>query len=190
MDDGHLPAAVFQGVIEGVANDALAPPAGHDRHRLPHGSRIVANGDEMLDPDVQPLEILADQHDIHVLEAATRHDGACRPDVREQLELFPEPDIHRAKPGADGCREGTLQGERVLPDALDGGVRQRSTRGFDRGHTGQLLVPVEAQPGRLEHPDRLGGDLRPYAVTRYQRDIVRHGPGDTGSTAATAAFSA
>ena len=124
----------LEGVLEGVADDPLAAGAGDDRHRLGHGARVVADLHEVLDPDVEPLEVLAHQHDVHVLEPAAGHDRPRRAHVGEQLELLAEPDVHRAEPGADRRGERALEREGVLPDALDRGVGQRRAGGVDRGH--------------------------------------------------------
>ena len=114
---------------------------------------------------------------------------SCRPHVGEQLEFLPEPDVHRAEPGAHRRRERPLEREPVLADALDGGVGQRRAGGIDRRHAGQLFVPVEPEAGGLEYLHRLRGDLRADPVARNQRGVVRHWSAG-GSTAASARASA
>src|SRR4051812_12598089 len=143
----------------------------------------------MLDPDIKSLQIFPYQHDIHVLEPAARDEAARRPDVGKELEFLSQSDVHRSKPGADGCRQRTLESQRILPDAVDGGVRKRGSGGVHGSHAGELLIPVEAESGGSQHLHGLRGDLRPDTVPWNQGDIVRHVPPD-GSTAASAAFNA
>jgi len=162
-------------VLERVAHDSLAPRAGDDGHGLGHGPRVVADLHEVLDANVQAFEVLAHQHDVHVLEPAARHERTRRPHVGEQLERLAQPDVHRAEPGPHRCRERALQCQAVLADAFDGGVRQRRAGGLHRRHPGELLVPVEREAGGLEHPHRLLGDLRADPVARNQGRVVRHG---------------
>src|SRR6185503_20430717 len=72
--DGNFAAAVLHGVLEGVADDSLAATPGDDRHGLGHRAGIVSNGDEVLHPDVKPLEVLPNQHDVHVFETSAGND--------------------------------------------------------------------------------------------------------------------
>ena len=142
VDDGDLAPAVLHGVLEGVADDPLAAAAGHDGHRLAHRPGVVPDGHEVLDADVESLEILPDQHDVDVLEAAARDDGAGGPDVGEELELLPQPDVDRAEAGAHRRGERALERERVLADALDvasgSGVPVASTAAMPASSSSQL----------------------------------------------------
>ena len=73
VDDGDLLAAVpdarSRRRTRTMRRDARpGVDAGRDRD----GVRVVADRDVVLEADVQPLEVLADQHDVDVLVAAAR----------------------------------------------------------------------------------------------------------------------
>ena len=189
VHDGDLLAPLPESVLERVAHDSLAALARHDRHGLADGARIVTDLHEVLDPDIQSLEVLAHEHDIDVLESPAGNDRLGGADVGEELERLAKSDVHRAEPGADGRRERSLERDPVLPDAVDRRVRKRRTGRVHRRHPRQLVIPVEAKAGGLEHLHGLCGDLGSDPVAGDERDVVRHGP-IAGRAAASAAASA
>ena len=99
VDDGDLLPAVREGVLEGVADDALGAGARDDRDRL---RRRAPRIHVVLHARVQVLGVLAHHHQIHVLvargHALERPHGAH---VRVEVVELTQPDVDRAEPGAE-----------------------------------------------------------------------------------------
>ena len=110
VDDGDLLAAELQRVVEGEARDpARSRPrvdAGGDSHRV----RVVADRDVVLEGDVETFQVLADQHEVDVLEAPARHQRVRGAQVGVELEFLAQPHVDGAEAAADRGGERALQG--------------------------------------------------------------------------------
>ena len=65
-----------------------------DALRYRHRVRVVADRDVVLERHIKALDILAHEHQIDVIEAAARHNGADRPQVGVQPEGFAQAHIN------------------------------------------------------------------------------------------------
>ena len=88
VDDGHLLSAVFQRVVEGKLSNAAAAMSGVHAGTDRDGVRVVADGDEVLEADIQAFEVLPNEHEVDVFESASGNHRLRRPDVREELKLL------------------------------------------------------------------------------------------------------
>ena len=157
-------------VVEGVAGDPLGRRPGDDLDAL--GG---VGPDHVLDPGVQVLGVLADDHEVDVLVARVEAlHRAGRADVGVQPEGLAEGDVDAPEALPDRRRDGSLQGDLVAPDRLEDVVRERRPELGHDALAGVDDVPLEGDPGRLE--DRSGGrrDLRPDAVPGDEGDTVGH----------------
>ena len=138
-----LPANVT-GVLEGVAQDALRGLAGDELDGLDN-----AIDNNVLDARVLALGVLTDQDGVDVVVGGLEAlDGPAGTNVGEEVEGATEGQVQRDVTLADGGREGTLEGNVVPVDALDGLV------GDDR-----LAVGVQARGdvARLPLDGHVGG---------------------------------
>ena len=120
VDGRDAPASVAPGVLEGVARDARGGGLGDDLEGLDD-----ARHDDVLEARVEVLGVLADDDEVHVLEAA--RDPGDVPDgaqVRVEVERLPQPHVDRREPLADRRSDGTLERDAVLPDRLENAGRQ------------------------------------------------------------------
>ena len=82
VHERHLATAVLHGVVERVPDDPLRALSRDDRDRLGRGAGIVADLDVMLDADVEPFGVLANEHQIEILISSAGQDRICGADVR------------------------------------------------------------------------------------------------------------
>ena len=138
-----LPANVA-GVLEGVSKNALRGLAGDKLYALDD-----TIDDNVLNAGVFPLGVLTDQDGVDVVVGGLEAlDGPAGTNVGEEVEGATEGQVQRDVTLADGGREGTLEGNVVPVDALDGLV------GDDR-----LAVGVQARGdvARLPLDGHVGG---------------------------------
>ncbi len=174
MHDRDFLAAVPDRVFKGIADDPLAGEPGHDRLGHPDRPGVVAHLDEVLHPGVEPLDVLPDQHDVHLVVPAGKN-GHRRPHVGVEIEFLAERDVDRAVPLAHRGGERSLERHLPGPDAGEGRFGKRIAVEGDRRHAGGLHVPGELDAGGLEGADGLFSDLGTDPVARDQRHAVRHG---------------
>jgi hypothetical protein len=108
----HALSAVGKRVLERIAHDPLRTVPGNHGHRLCGSALIGANFYIVLDTDIQPLGVFANDHEINILKAQSGHDRLRRTHVRIQIELLSECDVDRPKSFADRRLERSL--ERVV----------------------------------------------------------------------------
>ncbi len=168
VDSADLLPANVAGVLEGVAQDTLGSLTGDKLDALDN-----AVDNDVLDTGVLSLGVLTDQDGVDVvvggLEALNAPAGT---DVGEEVEGTAECQVERDVALANGCREGTLEGNVVPGDALDGLV------GDDRLAVGvQAGGDVDSLPldghvgGGVNILDRLR-DLGADTITLDERDGV------------------
>ncbi len=156
-------------VLERVTNDALRAVARDDGGRFGGGTRIGTDRDVVLDAGVETFRVLADEHDVDVLESPARNDGTRRTYVRVQIERATQRDVDRPIATADGRLERALQRETRALDRLDGLVRHRIIELVDGGHAGEPSVPFEFGARRFENAYGRVGDVRSDAIAGDQR---------------------
>ena len=155
---------------------------------MPECSRICepsSSGDELaqllgllgvlleLDARVEVLGVLAHDHDVGLGEpGAHALVGLAGPDAGVQVELLAQQHVDRAEAGADRRRGRALDADPVR--LIDSSVR--SGNGLPSSLVdvlaGGLLVPLELDAGRLEHPAGGLGQLGPGAVAGDEGDSV------------------
>ena len=197
----HLAAAHLARVVEGELEDA---PRSGDRDRLDRDAGVAPAqlaalrldpGDQLLgvgrsllvlDPGVEVLGVLADDHEVDVVEArAHARVRLARAHLRVHVERLAEPDVDGAEASSDGRRDRALQRDAVRADRVERLFRQRvaAVLVHRRGARG-TDVPVELDTGRLEHAagrfrqlgtDAVPGDQR-YAVGHTGGGLYRYSP--------------
>ena len=184
-----LRSAIAPRVVEGEPDDPLRPP---DRDRLDRDAGVVADalpgllGDELdqllrsgrslleLDPRVQVLGVLPDDHDVYVLVPGSRAPvPLARPEAGVQVELLSKRHVHAPKAASHRGGDGALDGHSVPPDRLQDGVGKGRAVPFQDVGAGLLDVPVEPHPGGLEDPAGGLRELRADAISRDERHAVR-----------------
>src|SRR2546426_1801113 len=130
--------------------------------------------DVELDPRVEVLDVFADDDKVDV-PARRGHTGVClrRPEIRVEVELLAQRDVHRAEAGAKLGRERTLERDAVATYRLEGILGERRAVLGHRGHADLMDVPLDLDPGGFDRPARSLDDLRARAVARNERDGVR-----------------
>src|SRR5437879_3709916 len=134
---------------------------------------LLRRVDVELDARVEVLDVLAHHDEVDV--AARRGHARVRlrrPEVRVQVELLAQRDIHRAKACAEFGREGALERDAVASHRLERFLGERRAVLCHRGHADLLHVPLDLHAGRLDRTAGRLDDLRARAVTRDQRDGV------------------
>ena len=131
----------------------------------------------VLDAGVEVLGVLADEHEVDVLEARA-HAGIAlaRAHLRVQVERLAQADVDRAEAAADRRRDRPLERDARLADRVEDVVGQRVAVVLVH-HVGAGVpdVPVELDAGRLEHAASRLGELGAGAVAGDEGDPVRHG---------------
>ena len=117
------------------------PGAGVDAGGHGHRVRVVVDLHVVLVADVQPFEVLAHHHQVDVVEAAARNDGARRPQVGVELELLAQAHVRRSVAAARGRFERALERQSGAADAVERGLRQRIAGRLDAFEAGDLAVP-------------------------------------------------
>ena len=164
------------GQLEGVADHLLrALPADH--------LEALANvgRDHVLDPGVQVLDVLADDHQVHALAGvAGRHAGqlASRPHVGVRLEQLAQGDVGALLAEPDGGLERALEDDPGPLDRVPGlGRHAGRVALLEDARARSRLFPVDEHAGRLDHPDRRADHLRAdtvpgITVTRWAADGI------------------
>ena len=118
VDSADLLPANIAGVLEGVTQDTLRSLAGDKLNALDD-----AINDNVLNTGVLALSVLTDQDGVDVVVGGlVALDRPAGTDVGEEVEGTAECQVKRDMTLADGCREGTLEGNVVPVDALNGPV--------------------------------------------------------------------
>ena len=195
VDRRDLAAAVAARVVEGELDD-LARPRLRDRLDRDAGVApdvrvaLLAEPVEQLvgvlgallelDARVEILGVLADHDQVDVRVArADAGIALAGADLAVEVERLAQADVDRAEAAADGGRDRPLQRGSVLPDRLEHVLRQRVAVVLLH-HVGArvLDVPVELDPGRLEHAARRLGELGAGPVAGDQCHAMRHSAPD------------
>ena len=134
------------GQLEGVAHDPLGRRPRDEPQALDH-----AGHDDVLQPGVQPLGVLADDDQVDVLvgrlDARQRADGA---DAGVQVESLPQPDVDRAEALADRRGARPLEGDAVACGSgrallrAAGRRAARRRRGRPAASTQSIFAPAAA----------------------------------------------
>src|ERR1043166_7730287 len=174
MNERYFLPPVSDSVFERVTGDALGAGAGNDGNGFGRGARVVADADVVLDADVQPLGVLADEHQIQMLVTPMGQDRIGRAYVRVEIKRLPQRHVDRAVPLAHRRLERALEGELGAFDGIQRRVRNRVAAMGDAGHAGHLRVPGDVGAGGIEQAHRGLRDRRTDAVARNERDGRRH----------------
>ena len=110
--------------------------------------------DVVLDADVQPFGVLADQHEVEVLVAPAGNDRVRRAHVGVEVERLAQRDVDRAVAFADRRLERTLERELGALDRVERRVGNRIAVARDAGHAGDLRVPLDVGARRFEDAHR------------------------------------
>ena len=143
-----------------------------------HRDQLERLGDagrlHVLDPGVEILDVLPDDHEVDAAAAVGGlHPGqlADGADVRVGLEELPERDVRALLAEADGRLERPFQHHARAGQRRDRLVRDARGQALleDLGSRFGLL-PVDGGSGRLDDPLRRSGDFGSDAVARHQGD--------------------
>ena len=159
VHDRHFLASGRHGVLEREFQQAPAALAGVDAGGHGDRVRIVVDLDVMLVAYVQSFEIFAHHHQIDVVEATAGDEGASGAQIGVQLELLAQAHVRGAVAAARGGLERSLQGQARAANAVDGAGRQRVSRGLHAFQAGDLPIPLERRPERIEGGKRRIHDL-------------------------------
>src|SRR5581483_784104 len=187
---GDLVALVRARVLEGELHDParaeLANVLDGDRRVLADlrvafllddraHARELGSPDVELDPGVEVLDVLADDHEVDVahrrLDALVR---LRRPEVRVQVELLAECDVHGAHARSELRRERSLETDLVPPQRVERGLRERVAEPLQRGDPDVVDVPFDLDTGCLDGTARRLDDLGARAITGDEGDAMRH----------------
>ena len=122
MNRRHLFAPLFYGIVEGKAANTPTALAGIDTGAHAHGVRIAVDGNEMLVAHVEAFIVLAHQHQINVVIAATGDDGLTRTQIGVELELLAQLHINRSVATADWRFQRTLEGQPGAANTVQTGL--------------------------------------------------------------------
>jgi hypothetical protein len=192
VDNADLLAANGLGVLEGIAQDALAGLAGDELDAL---DNTVDNN--VLDARVLALGVLADEDRVDtVVGGLEAGDGAAGTQVGEEVEGTTQGKVQRDVALANGGGQRTLESNLVLVDVLNGGVGDGglavlqdggdvdslpSNRGLEGEQRGQSSVFARDEPRFRISSTNLGGgedvldglgNLGANAVTLDEADEV------------------
>jgi hypothetical protein len=104
------------GILESEAEDALGGLLGDKLDALDD-----AIDNDVLNAGVFTLGVLTDQDGVDIIVGGlVASDGAAGTDVGEEVEGTTESEVQRNMSLSDGGGEGTLQGDIVASDALNG----------------------------------------------------------------------
>src|SRR5258708_8801931 len=161
-------------MIEGIANDALRARAGDERYGLRGRARIASDSDVVLIPDVAPLRILPNEHEVDSLVATAGRDRRGGPHVRIQIERLAQRHVDGAETFSHRRLERTLQRDAGASDRVEGFVRNGIAIARNTGHAGILCIPLYVRTGRLENAHGRATDGRTDAVARNECDQCCH----------------
>src|SRR6185503_10977770 len=103
------------------------------------------------------------------LHALVRPGGS---EVRVEVELLAQRDVHRAHPGAELGRERALKPDLVPAHGVERRLRERVAELLERGQADVVDVPLDPYAGRFDGAARRLDDLGARAVTRDEGDAV------------------
>ena len=160
------------GPLEGEAEKAAAGRLRHHLDALHH-----AGNDLVLDGGVQVLGQLADDQDVHALEAGRQAAEVLeRPHRGEQAQLAAELHVEIAALGAPGGDSSLVfRASPFVATDSSIGWRQGRLALLERGQAGQVLVPVDGDAGRLENALDGRHLVEPDAAALHQRHAQAHG---------------
>ena len=167
-------SSVAAGVFECVPRDPRRGVLRDDLDRLDD-----TGDDDMLEAAVEILRVLADHHEVHVLEPA--RDGGHvldRTEVRVEVERLAQPDVDGREPLSDRSADGPLQRDAVLPDRIENALRQRVALRLLRRAADDGLLERERRGRGFEDRDDGVGDFGSHPVAPDERDgAFGHGGG-------------
>ncbi len=157
-------------VLEREVRDPRRRLLGDDLQALDH-----ARHDLVLEPGVEILGVLADDHQVDALKA--RVDAGQvphRPQVRVQVQRLAQADVDAGEPLPDRRRHRPFERHLVAADRIDQLHRQRLAGPLERDDAGDVRLPVDRDAGRFQDADDRFGDFGSDAVAGDQRDGVCH----------------
>jgi hypothetical protein len=144
--------------------------------------RIVAHGNIVLERNVKPFEILADENQVDILEATAWHDCVRWAEIGIKLEFLTQTDVDGAEAAAHRGRQRSLQCQFGPMNTVQCGFRQRIPGGLDAGKAARLPISGERSTQSIQHLNHGFHDLRADTVSRDQ------GRGDFVDAASRACF--
>ena len=152
-----------------LADLGLADALDHRLHLA-----LLRRVDVELDARVEILDVLADHHEVDV--AARRGHagvGLRGPEIRVEVELLAQRDVHRAEAGPELRRERALQRDAVAAHGLERILGEGRAVLRHRGHADVVDIPLDLHAGRFDGTACGLDDFRARAVARDERDGVR-----------------
>jgi hypothetical protein len=190
VSGGDPAPTVRPGVLEREAHDPLARALAH---RLDRQAGVLADTltrrafderDDLgsrrlvvleLDPRIAVLCVLAYDDDVDVLVARSNaRVQAARPKARVEVELDAQGDVRTSLVAPDRGGERSLQRDAVQTDRLEDAERERGSLAIGSALARLLDIPVDVDAGRLDGASRGVHQLRPGAVTGYERHAMGH----------------
>lgn len=167
VDGQNLGLANGAGVLKGVTQHTLRGLLGDELDRL-HNTR----DDNVLDTTVLTLGVLSDQDGINaVVGGLVADNGLARADVGEQVEGSAEGQVKGDMALSDrGCK-GSLEGDEVLADGVDGGLGDGGLA-IDEDGGDVDGFPLDGDLGGLVDVLDGLGDLDTDTITFDQSDSV------------------
>jgi hypothetical protein len=164
-----LLAAGGDGVFEGILQQPAAALARVDAGGHRHSVRVVVDLHVVLVADVEAFQVLAHDHEVDVVVAAARNEGACRAQIRVELERLAQAHVRRTVAAAGRRLERALQRKARAANAVEHGRGQRVAGLLHAGQARDLAVPLEGGAERVEREQRGVDDLGTDAVAGNQR---------------------
>lgn len=167
VDNKDLLHASGQGVLVSVPDDSLGSLSGDQLDGLND-----TGDDGVLDTGVLTLSVLSDEQGVDVLvRGLVAHDGLARSDVGEQVEGSSQSQVHGNVALTDGGGEGTLEGNLVSVDGLNGAVGDGGLA-VDQSGGDVDNLPVDGDLGGMVDVLDSLGDLGSDTVSLNQRHSV------------------
>ena len=168
--DGPAMLAVAASVLEGELCDAAARLFGDDLQALDD-----ARDDLVLDAGVEPLGVLPHHDQVLITERRLHGRQALhRTEAGIEVQTLAQLDVGAGEAGADGRGQRSLERHAIPPDGVEDVVRKLRAVLLDGGGAGLVLVPLDGDPGGLQHTAGGAGDLRADPVSGDESDGV-HG---------------
>jgi len=165
VDNADLLAANGLGVLEGESQDTLGSLTGDKLDAL--NDTI---DDNMFNTRVFTLGVLSDQDGVDIIiRGLVASDGSAGSQISEEVERSSESKVQRDMSLANGGSEGTLEGDLVLLNVLNGSIGDGSLAVLDNGGNVDRLP---SNGGLCGGEDVLDGlrDLGANTVTLDQAD--------------------
>jgi hypothetical protein len=165
VNDADLLATNGLGVLESESEDTLGSLTGDELDALDD-----AIDNDMLNAGVFTLGVLSDQDGVDVVVwGLVASDGAAGSQVSEEVEGSSEGEVKRDVTLADGSSEGTLEGNLVLFNVVNGSIGDSSLAVLDDRSDVDRLPSNGGLGGGEDVLDGLS-DLRADTVTLDQAD--------------------